>query len=74
MTPRFTKKPYYMTTREFGAKHNITDSRVRQLLAAERIFPAQKIGRAWIIYPNAVIVRPYLRPNRVSTKMLTEAA
>jgi hypothetical protein len=52
-------------TKTFGEKHGISDSRVRQLLRDKRIFPAEKIGNVqWIIYPNAVIVPPYERPNR----------
>jgi hypothetical protein len=63
----------YMTTREFGAKHNISDSRVRQLLRENRVFPAEKVSpRLWLIYPNAVIVAPYHRPKWRPTQMLTE--
>ena len=56
-------KLYDTTT--FGAKHGISDSRVRQLLRDGRIYPAEKISSVkWIIYPNAVIVGPWERPNR----------
>jgi hypothetical protein len=72
--PRGTSRPRYLTTREFAAKHNVSDSRIRQLLAQERIFPAHKLGRVWVMYSNSVIIAPYDRPNRRPEKMLTEAA
>ena len=56
-------KPY--STKTFGEKHGLCDSRIRQLLLQKRIFPAEKVGgTVWYIYPNAVIIPPYQRPNR----------
>jgi hypothetical protein len=53
------------STKTFGAKHGISDARVRQLLRNGRIYPAEKIGdMLWIIYPNAVIIPRWERPNR----------
>jgi len=53
------------TTREFAQKHGVSDSRIRQLLAEERIFPYQKLGNGrYVMYSNSVIVAPYERTNR----------
>ncbi len=53
------------STKTFGEKHGISDSRVRQLLRDERIYPAQKVGeRTWYIWGNAVIIPAWERPNR----------
>ena len=53
------------TTKEFAEKHGVSDSRIRQLLAEERIFPHQKLGNGrWVMFGNSVIVAPYDRPNR----------
>ena len=50
---------------QFGAKHGVSASRIRQLLAADRIFPRQKTASGhWILFSNSVIVAPYERPNR----------
>jgi len=53
------------STAEFAKRHGVSDSRIRQLLAEERVFPRQKLddGR-WIMFGNSVIVAPYDRPNR----------
>ncbi len=43
----------------------MSDSRIRQLLLEDRIFPRQKLGNGrWIMFGNSVIVAPYERPNR----------
>jgi hypothetical protein len=53
------------STSQFARKHGVSDSRIRQLLAEERIFPYQKLGSGqWILFSNSVIVAPYDRPNR----------
>ena len=53
------------STSQFARKHGVSDSRIRQLLAEERIFPYQKLGSGqWILFSNSVIVAPYERPNR----------
>jgi hypothetical protein len=50
---------------QFGAKHGVSASRIRQLLAEDRIFPRQKIASGhWILFSNSVIVAPYGQPNR----------
>jgi len=50
---------------QFGAKHGVSASRIRQLLAEERIFPYQKSASGhWILFANSVIVAPYDRPRR----------
>lgn len=52
-------------TKEFAAKHGVSDSRIRQLLLEDRIFPHHKLGNGrWILFENSVIVAPYDRPNR----------
>jgi hypothetical protein len=52
-------------TKEFGEKHGVSDSRIRQLLLEDRISPRQKLGNGrWIMFHNSVIVAPYERPNR----------
>jgi hypothetical protein len=50
---------------QFAEKHGVSASRIRQLLAEDRIFPYQKssTGR-YILLKNSVIVPPYERPNR----------
>ena len=53
------------STRQFAEKHGVSDSRIRQLLLEDRIFPRQKLGNGtWILFSNSVIVAPYERPNR----------
>ena len=53
------------STKEFAEKHGVSDSRIRQLLLEDRIFPRQKLGNGrWIMFGNSVIVAPYDRPNR----------
>ena len=53
------------TTKEFAQKHGVSDSRIRQLLAEERIFPYQKLGNGrYVMYSNSIIVAPYVRTNR----------
>jgi hypothetical protein len=50
---------------QFGAKHGVSASRIRQLLAEDRIFPRQKTASGhWILFSNTVIVAPYERPGR----------
>ena len=50
---------------QFARKHGVSASRIRQLLAEDRIFPRQKSASGhWILFANSVIVAPYLRPNR----------
>ena len=52
------------STRQFAEKHGVSDSRIRQLLLEDRIFPRQKLGNGyWILFGNSVIVAPYDRPN-----------
>lgn len=53
------------STKDFARKHGVSDSRIRQLLLEERIFPCQKVGNSrWIMFENSVIVAPYERSNR----------
>ena len=53
------------STADFARKHGVSDSRIRQLLLEERIFPYQKLGNGrWIMFSNSVIVATYDRPNR----------
>jgi hypothetical protein len=53
------------TTKEFAEKHGVSDSRIRQLLAEERIFPYQKLGNGrYVKYSKSVIVASYERTNR----------
>jgi len=50
---------------QFAQKHGVSASRIRQLLAEDRIFPHQKSSSGhWILFANSVIVAPYERPNR----------
>ena len=50
---------------QFAEKHGVSASRIRQLLAEDRILPRQKSASGrWILFPNSVIVAPYDRPNR----------
>lgn len=53
------------STKDFAKKHGVSDSRIRQLLLEDRIFPRQKMadGR-WIMFANSVIVAPNERTNR----------
>jgi hypothetical protein len=52
-------------TSQFGAKHGVSASRIRQLLAEDRIFPRQKTASGhWILFANRVIVAPHARPGR----------
>jgi hypothetical protein len=53
------------STSDFARKHGVSDSRIRQLLLEDRIFPRQKLGNGrWIMFGNSVIVAPYERTNR----------
>ncbi len=53
------------STADFARKHGVSDSRIRQLLLEDRIFPRQKLGNGrWILFRNSVIVPPYERTNR----------
>jgi hypothetical protein len=53
------------STSEFAKKYGVSDSRIRQLLAEDRIFPRQKSSNGrWILFGNSVIVAPYERQNR----------
>jgi hypothetical protein len=53
------------STATFAEKHGVSDSRIRQLLAAERVFRRQKLDNGrWIMFGNSVIVAPYDRSNR----------
>lgn len=53
------------STADFARKHGVSDSRIRQLLLEDRIFPRQKLGNGrWILFGNSVIVPPYERANR----------
>ncbi len=53
------------STADFARKHGVSDSRIRQLLLEDRIFPRKKLGNGrWIMFGNSVIVAPYERPNR----------
>ncbi len=53
------------STKEFARKHGVSDSRIRQLLLEDRIFPYQKLdGGQYILFSNSVIVPPYERPTR----------
>jgi len=50
---------------QFAKKHRVSASRIRQLLAEDRIFPRQKNASGhWILFANSVIVAPYRRPGR----------
>jgi hypothetical protein len=54
------------STKQFAEKHGVSDSRIRQLLLEDRIFPRQKLSSGqWILFHNSVIVAPYERPNRM---------
>ena len=51
---------------QFAEKHGVSASRIRQLLAEDRVFPRQKSSSGhWILFSNSVIVPPYERPNRM---------
>ncbi len=53
------------STAEFAQKHGVSDSRIRQLIAEDRVFPRQKLANGrYIMFANSVIVAPYDRPNR----------
>ena len=53
------------STASFARKHGVSDSRIRKLIAEDRVFPRQKLGNErWIMFSNSVIVAPYERPNR----------
>lgn len=53
------------STAEFARKHGVSDSRIRQLIAEDRVFPRQKLGNGrHIMFQNSVIVAPYERTNR----------
>jgi hypothetical protein len=44
---------------QFAEKHGVSASRIRQLLAEDRIFPRQKTASGhWILFANSVIVAP----------------
>jgi hypothetical protein len=53
------------STSQFAEMHGVSTSRIRQLLAEERVFPYQKSSNGrWILFSNSVVVAPYDRPNR----------
>lgn len=53
------------STAEFARKHGVSDSRIRQLIAEDRVFPHQRLDNGrHLMYENSVIVAPYDRPNR----------
>ena len=53
------------STKDFARKHGVSDSRIRQLIAEDRVFPRQKLGNGrHLMFENSVIVAPYERPNR----------
>lgn len=53
------------STRDFARKHGVSDSRIRQLIAEDRVFPRQRLGNGrHLMFENSVIVPPYDRPNR----------
>jgi len=50
---------------QFAEKHGVSASRIRQLLAEQRVFPYQKSTSGhWILFSNSVIVPPYEGPHR----------
>ncbi len=53
------------STAEFARKHGVSDSRIRQLIAEDRVFPRQKLGDGrHLMFENSVIVAPHERTNR----------
>ena len=53
------------STAEFARKHGVSDSRIRQLIAEDRVFPRQKLSNGrHLMLENSVIVPPYERPKR----------
>lgn len=53
------------STADFARKHGVSDSRIRQLIAEDRVFPRQRLDNGrYIMFANSVIVAPYERPNR----------
>ena len=53
------------STADFARKHGVSDSRIRQLIAEDRVFPRQKLANGpHLMFENSVIVAPYERANR----------
>jgi hypothetical protein len=53
------------STASFARKHGVSDSRIRQLIAEDRVFPRQRLANGrYIMFANSVIVAPYERTNR----------
>ncbi len=53
------------STAEFARKHGVSNSRIRQLIAEDRVFPRQRLDNGrYIMFANSVIVAPYERTNR----------
>ena len=53
------------STAEFARKHGVSDSRIRQLIAENRVFPRERLDNGrYIMFANSVIVAPYERTNR----------
>jgi hypothetical protein len=53
------------STAEFAKKHGVSDSRIRQLIAEDRVFPRQRLDNGrYIMFANSVIVAPYERAKR----------
>jgi hypothetical protein len=53
------------STAEFARKHGVSDSRIRQLIAENRVFPRQRLANGrYIMFANSVIVAPYERTKR----------
>ncbi|CAA9395403.1 MAG: hypothetical protein AVDCRST_MAG22-852 [uncultured Rubrobacteraceae bacterium] len=53
------------STKDFARKHEVSDFRIRQLIAEDRIFPRQKLGDGrHLLFHNSVIVPAHERTNR----------
>ncbi len=53
------------STADFARKYGVSDSRIRQLIAEDRVFPRQKLANGrHIMFENSVIVAPYERTSR----------
>ncbi len=54
-----------LSVAEFADEHGLSRARVRKLIREGRVYPVGRLGSGtYYIYPNAVIVPPYQRPNR----------
>lgn len=55
-----------MGVAQFAEQHGLSSQRVRVLIRAGRVYPVERLGSSgpYVIYPNAVIVPPFRRPNR----------